>query len=243
LKNDGRPGSRAVGENPVLNTILVTLPDNEFQALRSQLEWQSLPMNTVLVEPGSPMQWGYFLNDGLASAVVPTGDGRSVEVAGIDKNGFVGIPLLVGIQMSIMRTIIRVPGDGFRISREALERFLTSLPQLRSSLGKAAMLQGMQAAQTAACNRLHDLQQRLARWLLNTCDGVGPEFGITQEYLAEMLGTGRPSVSLVAGQMQKAGVIQYTRGAVKIVDRSALERLSCECYANVQRIRNAVAPA
>jgi len=101
----------------------------------------------------------------------------------------------------------------------------------------------MQAAQTAACNRLHDLQQRLARWLLNTCDGVGPEFGITQGYLAEMLGTGRPSVSLVAGQMQKAGVIQYTRGAVRIVDRPALERLSCECYANVQRIRHEAEPA
>lgn len=242
MTNDNRRVSRVVGEKPVLNAILTSLPDEEFEALRPHLEWLPLPLNTVLVEPGSPLEFGYFLNDGLASAVVPTGDGRGVEVAGIDKNGFVGVPLLVGMQTSIMRTVVRVPGDGFRIARDPLQKSLMMLRTLQLSLGKTAMLQGMQAAQTAACNRLHDLQQRLARWLLNTYDGVGPEFGITQEYLAEMLGTGRPSVSLVAGQMQKAGVIQYTRGAVRIVNRPALERMSCECYANVQRLRNEVDP-
>jgi CRP-like cAMP-binding protein len=237
LKNDGRRVSRAVGENPVLNAVLTSIPESEFEILRSHLEWQSLPLNTVLAEPGSPLQFGYFLNDGLASEVVPTGDGRSVEVAEVGNAGFAGMPVVFGMNTSLLRIVMRVPGSGFRISAESLAKTLPVLPQLVFKLGRQGLLQGMQAAQTAACNRLHDLQQRLARWLLLTHDGVGPEFAITQEYLAEMLGTGRPSVSLVAGQLQKAGVIQYARGSVKIVDRPALERLSCECYSNVQRLR------
>lgn len=186
------------------------------------------------------MQFSYFLNDGFASAVVPTGDGRSVEVAGVGKDGFIGVPLVFGLTDSLLRVVMRVGGTGYRISGENLAKVLASAPELYLQLGRQGLLQSMQAAQTAACNRLHDLQQRLARWLLTTDDGVGPEFAITQEYLADMLGTGRPSVSLVAGRMQKAGVIQYTRGSVRIVNRTALERLSCECYANVQRLRSEI---
>jgi len=96
------------------------------------------------------------------------------------------------------------------------------------------LLQGMQAAQTAACNRLHNLEQRLARWLLMTQDRVGPEFAMTQEYLAQMLGTGRPSLSLTASQMQRVGAIQYTRGLMRVLDRAELEKLSCECYSVVR---------
>jgi CRP-like cAMP-binding protein len=240
LKNASR---RAVGENPVLNTILTTVPDSEFDALRPHLDWQSLPLNTVLEEPARSLGFVYFLNDGFASAVVPTGDGRSVEVAGIGKHGFVGVSLIFGIETSVLRVVVRVPGSAFRISADVMTRLLPMCPELYFMLGKSALLLGMQAAQSAVCNRLHDLQQRLARWLLSTYDGVGPEFAVTQEYLADMLGTGRPSVSLVAGQMQKAGVIQYARGSVKIVDRDALERMACECYGNVQRLRSQIEPA
>lgn len=205
--------------------------------MQPYLEWQVLPLHTVLAEPGSPLHFGYFLNDGLASSVVPTGDGRSVEVAGVGNDGFVGVCLVFGLSTSLLRAVMRVAGSGYRISGESLTKVLPSTPRLFLKVGQEGLLQNLQAAQTAACNRLHDLEQRLARWLLITYDGVGPEFAITQEYLADMLGTGRPSVSLVAGQMQKAGVIQYTRGSVRIVDRPALERLSCECYGNVQRLR------
>jgi CRP-like cAMP-binding protein len=232
--------SRRIAENPITNSILTSIPDTEFELIRPHLEWQVLPLHTVLAEPGSPLQFAYFLNDGLASSVVPTGDGRSVEVAGVGKDGFVGVCLVFGLTTSLLRTVMRVAGTGYRIAGENLNRILPSTPRLFFKVGQHGLLQNMQAAQTAACNRLHDLEQRLARWLLVTYDGVGPEFAITQEYLADMLGTGRPSVSLVAGQMQKAGVIQYTRGSVRIVDRTALERLSCECYGNVQRLRDEI---
>ena len=243
LKNVTRRVSRAVGDHPVLNTILTSLPEPEFEALRPHLEWQALALHTVLEEPAQTLGFIHFLNDGLASATVPTGDGRSVEVAGIGRHGIVGVPLVFGIQTSLMRVVVRVPGSAFRISAETFEKLLPSLPQFSLELGKVTLLLGMQAAQSAACNRLHDLEQRLARWLLNTQDRVGAEFAVTQEYLADMLGTGRPSVSLVAGQMQKAGVIQYTRGLMRVVDRAALEQLSCECYANVQRLRGEIEPS
>ncbi len=242
MKNPNFQASRAVGENLVLNTILASAPEAEFETIRAQLEWQALSVDTVLEEPARSLGFVYFLNDGLASATVPTSDGRSVEVASIGKDGFVGVSLVFGIRTSLLRVVVRVPGSAFRISAEDLSGILPSLPQLYSSLGKAALMLGMQAAQSAACNRLHDLEQRLARWLLHTCDRVGGEFAVTQEYLANLLGTGRPSVSLVAGQMQKAGVIQYTRGSMKIMDRPALERLCCECYANVQRLRGEIEP-
>ncbi len=199
-------------------------------------------MHSVLEEPARSLAFIHFINEGLVSATVPTGDGRNVEVAGIGKQGIVGVPLAFGIQTSLLRVVVRVPGSAFRISGEDFGKLAPYLPQLSFKLGQAALLLGMQAAQSAACNRLHDLQQRLARWLLNTCDRVGPEFAVTQEYLADLLGTGRPSVSLVAGQMQHAGVIQYSRGSMKIVDRSALEGLSCECYASVQRIQGEIEP-
>src|SRR5215813_4610307 len=115
-----------------------------------------------------------------------------------------------------------------------LQRLLPSTPELFKKLGRHLLLQSMQTAQTAACNRLHSLQQRLARWLLMVNDRVGPEFAMTQEYLAEMLGTGRPSVSLTASQMQRVGAIQYARGLMRIVDRKVLERLSCECHSAVK---------
>jgi CRP-like cAMP-binding protein len=130
----------------------------------------------------------------------------------------------------LLRIIMQVPGDGYRIKSDDLQRLLPTAPHLFRSLGRHAFLQGMQAAQTAACNRLHNLEQRLARWLLMTQDRVGPEFAMTQEYLAQMLGTGRPSLSLTASQMQRVGAIQYTRGLMRVLDRAELEKLSCECY-------------
>ena len=129
-----------------------------------------------------------------------------------------------------VRIIMQVPGDGYRIKSDDLQRLLPTAPHLFRSVGRHALLQGMQAAQTAACNRLHNLEQRLARWLLMTQDRVGPEFAMTQEYLAQMLGTGRPSLSLTASQMQRVGAIQYTRGLMRVLDRAELEKLSCECY-------------
>ena len=217
------------------NAILSSLPESEINSLSPYLEFQELPLHTVLVDPDEPLRYAYFLNTGAASFVVPTSEGRSVEVGLVGKSGLVGIPLAFGVNKSNLRIAMQFPGTSHRIKADDLQRILPTTPQLQTLMCRFTLLQGMQAAQTAACNRLHNLEQRLARWLLMTQDRVGSEFVITQEYLAELLGTGRPSVSLAASQIQKAGAIRYSRGLMKIVNRGLLEKMSCECYATIRR--------
>lgn len=216
------------------NEILAVIPSSELERIRPHLEYQQLPRHTVVCEPDETIRYGYFLNSGMASCLVPTNSGRNVEVALIGKSGFICSPLIFGVERALLRIVMQVPGDAYRIRSEEFQRLLPSVPQLFRKVGRQALLLGMQAAQTAACNRLHTLEQRLARWLLMTQDRVGPEFAMTQEYLAQMLGTGRPSVSLTASQMQRMGIIRYARGLVRVVDRKALERLSCECHAAIR---------
>jgi CRP-like cAMP-binding protein len=132
--------------------------------------------------------------------------------------------------------VVQITGDGFRIEAGALQNTLESAPRLQEILSRYAAIRGMQIAQTAACNRLHDIGQRLARWLLMTQDRVDSgSLPITHDFLATMLGTDRPTVSLAAGVLQRKKIIEYTRGAVKIVNRKKLEDSACECYAVIQQ--------
>lgn len=217
------------------NAILSSLPESEINSLSPYLEFQELPLHRVLVDPDEPLRYAYFLHTGAASFVVPTSEGRSVEVGLVGKTGLVGMPLAFGVKKSNLRIAMQFAGTGHRIKADDLQRILPTTPHLQNLMCRFTLLQGMQASQTAACNRLHNLEQRLARWLLMTQDRVGSEFVITQEYLAELLGTGRPSVSLAASQTQKAGAIRYSRGLMKIVNRGSLEKMSCECYATIRR--------
>jgi CRP-like cAMP-binding protein len=220
------PSSAAVFSNQ----LLAKLAPSELEKIIPFLEHQELARHTVLCDPEEPIRFGYFLNSGMASCLIVTSAGRSVEVALVGKGGFIGTPLAFGLDRSLLRIVMQVPGEGYRVSADNLQRILTLSPNLYRKLARHCLMQGMQAAQTAACNRLHNLEQRLARWLLMTHDRVGSEFAMTQEYLAEMLGTGRPSLSLTAGQMQRGGAIQYRRGLITVVNRKELEKLSCECY-------------
>ena len=171
--------------------------------------------------------------------MVVTKDGRTVEVGVVGSEGYVGAGLAVGLTRSSVREIIQIAGDGFRMLGNALERILRSAPKLQVILNRHTGLQGMQIAQTAACNRLHDIQQRLSRWLLMTQDrvdsGVLP---ITHDFIATMMGTDRSTVSLAASVLQKMGVIEYARGAVKIVNRRKLEKSACECYDVIQQFED-----
>src|SRR5580692_7592162 len=219
----------------VLNRVLLAMPDNEYEMMRVDLTYLDLPSHLSLHESTQNIEFVYFPNRGMVSQVVVTKDGRTVEVGVVGKEGYVGAGLAAGLSRSSVREIIQIAGDGFRIMGNALGRILRSAPQLQVMLNRHAGLQGMQVAQTAACNRLHDIEQRLSRWLLMTQDRVGSALlPITHDFIATMMGTDRSTVSLAASLMQKNGIIDYVRGAVKIVSRRKLEKSSCECYDVIQ---------
>ena len=223
----------------VKNKLLSATPDNEYNLMRPDLTYIDLPSHLSLHEPTRKIEFVYFPNRGMVSQVVVTKDGRSVEVGVVGNEGYVGAGLAVVLNRSSVREIIQIAGDGFRIKRDALERTLRAAPQLQVILNRYTGLQGMQVAQTAACNRLHDIEQRLSRWLLMTQDrvdsGVLP---ITHDFIATMMGTDRSTVSLAAAQLQKKGIIEYVRGAVKIVNRRKLEESACECYEVIQQFED-----
>jgi CRP-like cAMP-binding protein len=223
----------------VSNKVLLATPDNEYEFMRPDLTYIDLPHHLTLHEPTQSIEFVYFPNRGMVSQVVVTKDGRTVEVGVVGNEGYVGAGLAAGLSRSSVREIIQIAGDGFRMMGNALERTLRSAPQLQAILNRHTGLQAMQVAQTAACNRLHDIQQRLSRWLLMTQDrvklGVLP---ITHDFIATMMGTDRSTVSLAAAVLQKKGIIDYVRGAVKIVNRRKLEKSTCECYGVIHQFED-----
>jgi CRP-like cAMP-binding protein len=219
----------------VHNLMLLSLPDGEFLTLRPLLEPVELPRYKVLYEQAEKIEFAHFLNDGMISLVVITNDGRSVEVAIAGREGIVGAPPAFGFETAPMRAIVQLPGIGLRISSQALQDYLANLPHLRHAIERYLMLQQMQVAQIAACNRLHDMDQRLARWLLMCQDRINSEMlPLTHEFIAQMLGSGRPTVTIAAGVLERAGLIENTRGSVRIINRKRLEDAACECYGVIQ---------
>jgi CRP-like cAMP-binding protein len=195
-----------------------------------------MPHHLSLHQPHWPVRFAHFPNQGLISLVVELKDGRSVEAGLLGNEGASGMPAVLGLKRSPLREIVQIAGDGFRVPVDTLTEFLPSTPALRGILSRYAAGLAMQVAQTAACNRLHKIEERLARWLLIAQDrvdsGVVP---ITHDFLATMLGTDRPSVSLAAGVLQKKEIIAYTRGSVRILNRKKLEGFACECYALIKQ--------
>ena len=215
----------------VQNSILRSIPEAEYDLLREYLEPTDLPAQHILHEAGAKIEFAYFLNDGMASLVVLTSDGRSVEIAIVGKEGIVGTPLAVGLSRGPHRAVMQIAGSAVRVKSAVLAHTLRSAPELRLIWNRYVLIQGLQVAQIAACNRLHEIEQRLARWLLMCQDRIDSEtLLVTHEFLAQMLGTGRPSVSLAAGILQRYGLIENVRGTVTILNRPGLENAACECY-------------
>ncbi len=232
------PGSRTdVAGKPVSNAILLSLPDDEYNMIRPYLEPVELPQYDIVHEPGEKIDFAYFLNDGMMSLVALNHDGRSVEVGIVGKEGIVGMSLMMGLRRAIFRSIMQIAGSGLRIGAKAFQDVLHNAPKLQAELCRFALMHGMQVAQLAACNRLHEVDQRLVRWLLMCQDRVDfKSLPLTHDFLAQMLGTGRPSVSLAAAVLENAGLIENQRGTVKLLNRKSLEDAACECYGVMQHL-------
>jgi CRP-like cAMP-binding protein len=227
--NDGN--GREVG-----NIILRNLPRKESAQLFPSLEFVRLQLHQVLHEAGEAIRSGYFLNNGLGSVLTTQPDGKTVEVGLIGKEGFVGVPVIFGFKTSGLRVITQGEGTAYRVDVDTLLKILPRCPELERQLQRFSMMMGMQSTQLAACNRLHDVVERLARWLLMSQDRIGAaNLPLTQEFLSQMLGTRRASVTVAAGTLQKAGMIHYSRGSVNILDRPRLEGAACDCYQVIER--------
>lgn len=227
--------------NRVGNKILLSISDKEYAQIRPHLEFLSLPHHLSLYEPGQPLEFVHFPNTGMVSLVIATEDGKTVEVGEVGREGFSGIQAAVGINKNQVREIVQIAGDGCRVRSAALLSVLQSAPGLERILTRYAVVLAMQFAQTAACNRLHNIEQRLARWLLITQDRVdSATLAITHDFLATMLGTDRSTVSVAFGILQNKRIIEYTRGAVQILSRTRLEECACECYQVIQQYNHEI---
>jgi CRP-like cAMP-binding protein len=219
----GAPGSE-------INWLLAALPVDEYARLEPHLERVPLPLGKVLIERDAPITHAYFPTSGLVSMVSPMPDGV-VEVGTAGREGMAGVPILLHAESMATRAFVQVAGSALSITADDLRTAVRESAALERVLFRYVQALFGQIAQTAACNRLHSLEERCARWLLMTHDRVGgATLPLTQQFLAEMLGTHRPAVTLAAGALQKAGLIRYTRGKVTVVDRAGLEAASCACY-------------
>ena len=234
------PGVRTNCEGKLVrNRILVALPDAEYENLRPLLSVVDLPRHASLYEPGQRLEYVYFPNRSLISLMIVTRENKTVGIGAVGSEGLIGIPALVGLSRTLHRAMIQIAGDGFRSRVDDLRNLLPSTPQLQFVLSRQAVIQGTQAAQFAACNRLHGVEQRLARWLLLMQDrATNDPLLLTHDCLAAILGTDRPSVSLAAGTLQQKGAIAYTRGVVNVLSREKIEEAACECYRVIKEFAN-----
>ena len=220
-----------VTQAPRTNRLLAALPPQEMKAVRAFLEPVPLPFKHVLFEQNQPQTHVWFIHRGVASLVREMADGTIVELATVGPEGLVGLPLVLGGTSVAARSIIQVAGEGARVEAEDFRELMGRCPVLHGLMLRYALAFMNQIAQSAACNRAHSIEERAARWLLMTHDRVHEaSFPLTQEFLGQMLGVRRPTVSLAAGMLAKAGLIHYVRGQVTVLDRAGLEGAVCECY-------------
>jgi CRP-like cAMP-binding protein len=217
------------------NQILAALSDREYKRLSSHLEIVELAHAEVLYEMGGPITDVYFPFDAVVSLVMEMTDGKIVEVGLVGNEGMTGITALMGHETSAERAIVQIPNGGVRAKLSVIKEEFNRGGELQAVLLSYTQKLMRQVAQTAACNATHTAEERLARWLLMCHDRVdSKELNLTQEFIAEMLGTRRATVSQAAMVLQTEGLIHYNRGRIKVVDRERLESVACECYRAVR---------
>ena len=220
-----------VNRVPAVNKLLAALPRKHYQRLLSGLEPVTLTFGQVLYEPEDTIRHVYFPNDSLVSLLTLADGHLALEVGMVGREGMVGSPMALGIDVSPVRALVQGSGTAQRMTAARFSKELAQYPPLQSLLNRYIHVLMAQVTQTAACNRFHVVEKRLARWLLMTLDRVGKsKFLLTQEFLSHMLGVRRVGVTKAASALQQRKLISYSRGTITILDRAGLEAYSCGCY-------------
>lgn len=217
------------------NKILMLLPAAELAAVVERSQLIDVKSKQILFEPEQKLDYAYFPEDCVISLVTVMEDGDQVEAMTIGNDGFAGIPVFHEVETSKHKGCGQISGTTLRIAAKDFQELARQLPGLRRLLHRYSEFVFEAVAQSAACNRLHVIEQRCARWLLMSHDRVGRDsFDLTQEFLAEMLGVRRPGVTVAMGILEKAGLIAHGRGNITVVNRPGLEKASCECYRTIR---------
>ena len=223
-------------QDTIQNRILETLPAAEYERIVPHLEEIRMKLGDVLDRPDEEIKYVHFPKRGIISICAVMRVGSQVEVGVIGNEGMSGLPVLFDTKTAPLQSMVQIPDGAVRMSSEAFKREIEHCPHLRQSLMHYAQAFYIQAAQTAACNRLHALDERLVRWLLMCQDRMESDLlPLTHEILGIMLGVRRAGVSVAANKLKVDGLIDYQRGLVRILDRTALEGVTCECYQVVRK--------
>ncbi|AFY58225.1 cAMP-binding protein [Rivularia sp. PCC 7116] len=218
-------------DGAIVNQLLAALPSEDYQRLVPHLEPIDLIAGEVLCEPGEAMTEAYFPSLAMISLVSIMEDGSTTEISLIGKEGMVGLPVFLGGYSTTSRAIVQIEGSALKLNGNILKSEFDRGGELQKLLLLYTQALFTQASQNAACNRQHNIEERLARWLLTAQNCVmKDELYLTQEFISQMLGTRRSGVTVAAGTLQQAGMIRYTRGKISILNRQALNDTACECY-------------
>lgn len=224
-----------LSQSLVQNRLLAALPAADFERLSPHLELVEMPLGQVLREAGDTQTHVYFPATAIVSLFYVLEDGASTEIAVIGNMGIVGLWLLLGAETAPSRAVVRAAGYGYRMKADLLQHEFSRGGAVLQVLLRYAQALLTQTSQIAVCNRYHSVEQQLCRWLLLSLDRLpSDDLAITHELIASMLGVRREGVTEAAGNLQRAGLISYSRGHIEVLDRPGLEKMACECYAVVK---------
>ena len=224
------------GPSPRQNRLLAALPPEDYERLLNDLELVPMLVGDVVCESGAQMSHAFFPTSAIVSLQYVMENGSSAEIAGVGNEGLVGIPLIMGGETTLSRSIVQTGGYGYRLKQSVLVQEFNRAGAMMRLLLRYTQALITQMSLTAACNRRHTLEQQLCRWFLLTLDRMpGNELIMTQELIASMLGVRREGVTEAAGKLQRAGIINYRRGHITVLEREGLNSRACECYEVVKK--------
>jgi CRP-like cAMP-binding protein len=234
---------RAAKYVPSANQVLAAVPRKAYQSMHAGLEPVALTYGQVLYEPAGRIDYAYFPVDCLVSLLTAVDGQQLLEVGMVGDEGMVGMPMVLGIGVSAVRALVQGSGTALRMNAARFRAAFKVSPPLQRALFRYTHLLMAQVSQTAACNRFHVAEARLARWLLMTGDRLhADQFVLTQEFLSHMLGVRRVGVTKAAGDLERKGLIDYSRGHIHILDRVGLEAAACSCYRIVRDLQDSAQP-